>query len=411
MGKNVFILTTIILTIILLSGCNSQPNPKNLTPTIQPKTSPASLLTLTSTLAIPISTLEIPTPTNVGFGMKEVYRKEFKWDATKKDWLEEPLVDIAWSADGQSIIWLTKTSVYTYSLPSFQLAFSSQTKADDTASTQSLSLDGERSLIQTHTINYRAGDLKIYETKSGTLLEHQTVGRDCIQEDLALPIEFIDKDQFVVIVSDVFQKRPTRLNIWTDTPLRCQKSFRTKVPDMFYSIDLSPDKDFLAYSGISSYSGNVLSGETEMRHGSSPYIGNAETLIWNIENNKALCNISSGPSRFRPSDGLLAVYNLQTGNLNYWDVEECKLIRDIPWREFSSEQDMLFTKDGKYLITARGSIQVWDADTAELQFESKGSDSLLRLSPNGLSPDGRYLISLSYSQVEVLLQVWQITFP
>jgi uncharacterized protein with WD repeat len=85
---------------------------------------------------------------------------------------------------------------------------------------------------------------------------------------------------------------------------------------------------------------------------------------------------------------------MQKESLVYWRVDSCQVSSELPWVATSEPQQMVFTPNGKYLLTFRQGIQVWDAATAGLLWERSIPEAtaggLLRI-----SPDGRYLLTIS----------------
>jgi WD40 repeat protein len=175
---------------------------------------------------------------------------------------------------------------------------------------------------------------------------------------------------------------PVKIYKWSLAPYGCEL-IATATPGRFYNLLLSPNQKYLVLS-----------------------TGDGITA-WDAATGKQLCSIAGAAAAFHPK-GSLAVADMQNSALVYWDLAACLPGKQLAWAHYSDQQAMEFTPNGKYLLTYRQGIQVWDSQSGALLLERlpAGAVTSGRLE---ISPNGRYLLSIANPNApNALVELWEI---
>ncbi|PWH17175.1 MAG: hypothetical protein DDG60_02730 [Anaerolineae bacterium] len=213
----------------------------------------------------------------------------------------------------------------------------------------------------------------LYDTKTGELLEKKRVLSECGNTSLRQSVYLSNgmKELFTA-AQDHPLTAPIEIRKWGIAPYRCDWIASIQ-SGAFNTLLLSPDERFLVLVSAVGKTGQVM--------------------VWNTSDGRSLCTIPGTAAAFH-RDGRLAVADMQRGSLVYWKMEGCRILSELPWASYDGPQTMTFTPNGKYLLTFRQGIQIWDPTTAGLLWERSipeaDSGGLLRV-----SPDGKYLLSIT----------------
>jgi WD40 repeat protein len=224
-------------------------------------------------------------------------------------------------------------------------------------------------------VNFNTGPaVNIFDADDGELSEKKRAFEQCGGGSPLKSVYLGDGMKRLFTASQEAQKAnaPVRIYKWALSPYGCD-FVDSVTAGRFSALLLSPDERFLVLVTSSGLTGQVTA--------------------WNVSDGKQICTIQGAAAAFH-RDGRLAVADMQKEALVYWRVDSCRVSSELPWVGYAERQSMAFTPNGKYLLTFRQGIQVWDATTAGLLFErlipEAATGGLLRL-----SPDGRYLLSIS----------------
>jgi WD40 repeat protein len=193
-----------------------------------------------------------------------------------------------------------------------------------------------------------------------------------------------DGKTIVVGVTDDRQEPPefTEIQFWDVQSLQCMEIF-AKVKGEFRSLDLSSDGNFIAVSTRLSLLSDSVDAIQE----------DGQTTVWNINTKKQICLIDGAVvSKFYPKNNLLLVFDINGGNLTYWDIVKCQPISQLI--NISRAYSLAFSKDGELLTVNTGkAIYLIDPlfgkvlvqlDTPLIPKDALWSlDTILSLSPNG----------------------------
>lgn len=188
---------------------------------------------------------------------------------------------------------------------------------------------------------------------------------------------------------------PIQVSVWQIEPLGCIGKMITipvqeSRPDSVYAMKLNKDDTLLALVTTQYYMD----------------LYNGWVSVWGTRNYKQTCEIPGIYAAFRPSNNLLAVASNEGNTVSYWDAEKCKLVSNIKIPSYSSEQEMDFTPDGKYLILRRTNFQIFDADTGELVYKNKMNITAGSLF--SISPDGKYFFANYNESGQSFTTLWRI---
>ncbi len=224
-------------------------------------------------------------------------------------------------------------------------------------------------------INFNTGPaIHVLDAKNGELSEKKRILEECGGSTPRQGVYLSDGLKRLFIASQDPQKAnaPVRIQRWKVSPYGCEL-VDSVTTGRFSALLLSPDERFLVLVTSSGLTGQVTA--------------------WNVSDGKKICTLQGAAAAFH-RDGRLAVADMQKESLVYWRVDSCQVSSELPWVAYSEPQQMAFTPNGKYLLTFRQGIQVWDAATAGLLWERSIPEAtaggLLRI-----SPDGRYLLTIS----------------
>lgn len=238
-------------------------------------------------------------------------------------------------------------------------------------------------------INFNAGPvIYVYDAKNGEVSEKKRLLEECAGAAPRRSVYLSDGLKRLFTASQDPQKAnaPIRIHHWKVAPYGCEL-VDSVTAGRFSALLLSPDERFLALVTSSGLTGQVTA--------------------WNVSDGKKICAIQGAAAAFH-RDGRLAVADMQKEALVYWRVDSCQVSSELPWVAYSEPQQMAFTPNGKYLLTFRQGIQVWDPTTAGLLWERSipeaVSGGLLRV-----SPDGRYLLTISNpGALNAQIDLWSI---
>ncbi len=237
-------------------------------------------------------------------------------------------------------------------------------------------------------INFNLGPaLHVLDVADGALLERKRALTEC---DAPNPLQSVYlnnglKELFTASQANQITA-PIKIHKWAIAPYGCELIASVNAGP-FAALLLSPDEKFLVLSTSSGLTGRVIA--------------------WNSASGQEACAIDGAAAAFH-RDGRLAVADMQANELVYWRLDSCQVSSRLPWVGYNEPQAMAFTPDGKYLLTFRQGIQVWDAKTASLLLERTPAESAYRglLRP---SPDGKYLLTiLNPGSPNALLEIWEI---
>lgn len=224
-------------------------------------------------------------------------------------------------------------------------------------------------------INFNTGPaIYVYDAKNGEISEKKRILEECAAGAPRRSVYLSDGMKHLFTASQDPQKAnpPVRIQRWKVAPYGCELIDSVTAGD-FSALLLSPDERFLVLVTFSGLTGQVTA--------------------WNVSNGEKTCVIQGAAAAFH-RDGRLAVADIQKESLAYWQVDACQVTSELPWVGYAQPQQMAFTPNGKYLLTFRQGIQVWDPTTAGLLWERNIPEAvaggLLRV-----SPDGRYLLTIS----------------
>lgn len=238
-------------------------------------------------------------------------------------------------------------------------------------------------------INFNAGPvIYVYDAKNGEVSEKKRLLEECAGAAPRRSVYLSDGLKRLFTASQDPQKTnaPIRIHHWKVAPYGCEL-FDSVTAGRFSALLLSPDERFLALVTSSGLTGQVTT--------------------WNVSDGKKICAIQGAAAAFH-RDGRLAVADMQKESLVYWRVDSCQVSSELPWVAYSEPQQMAFTPNGKYLLTFRQGIQIWEPTTAGLLWERNipeaVSGGLLRV-----SPDGRYLLTISNpGALNAQIDLWSI---
>jgi len=215
--------------------------------------------------------------------------------------------------------------------------------------------------------------IHLFDTKTGELMERKRVIEECGDNILRQSAYLSNgmKQLFTAAQGDPITA-PVEVRKWGIAPYRCDLVGEV-TGGRFNGLLLSPDERFVVLVTSSGLTGQVTA--------------------WSAIDGSQLCTMQGAAAAFH-RDGRLAVADMQKQMLVYWRVDSCQVSSELPWDGYAETQTMAFTPNGKYLLTFRQGIQVWDPTTAGLLFErlipEATAGGMLRV-----SPDGRHLLSIT----------------
>lgn len=238
-------------------------------------------------------------------------------------------------------------------------------------------------------INFNAGPaIYVYDAKNGELSEKKRAFEQCGPGSSLKSVYLSDGMKQLFVASQESQKTnaPVEIYKWKLSPYGCD-FIGSVTAGRFSALILSPDERFLVLVTSTGLTGQVTA--------------------WNVSDGKKICTLQGAAAAFH-RDGRLAVADMQKETLVYWRVDSCQVSSELPWAGYAEPQQMAFTPNGKYLLTFRQGIQVWDATTAGLLWERNIPEAvtggLLRV-----SPDGRYLLTISNpGALNAQIDLWSI---
>jgi hypothetical protein len=239
-------------------------------------------------------------------------------------------------------------------------------------------------------VNFNVGPAaNILDADNGKLSDRKhSLNKDCPMTTVLGSVYLSDGMKHMFAAGQESQKveAPIKIYRWGLAPYGCQRIASVST-GRFPALLLSPDQKILALSTSSGLTGRVTA--------------------WNTGSGKEICTVEGAAAAFHPN-GRLAVADMQNKALVYWRLDACQVAAQVPWDTYSERQAMAFTPNGKYLLTFRQGLQVWDANTAGLLLEKRPQEAayegLLRI-----SPDGKYLISiLNPNTANALVELWAI---
>jgi len=381
--KNFALIFFISLDMFLLNACTPQAleTPVSTTLEISPTLTKLSKVTVTPTMTATITPTVEP---------EVVLAKIKEWDGS---------MPVAWSKDGK---YLASISDDKLELENFAL---------ETLWRQDLSpvVVGGNSAVtfsadDKFVVVYDAGlGTHLFDINNGKQLasskdDNCLNGADLMHFD-SYPRNMFTNSNILYVGFDgnnkIVERRPIQVSAWTVQPLHCKGKVITipvpeSGPSSITTMNLSPSSDYLVLVSTHYYS-DVYEGWIK---------------VWDTKNYNQLCEIPGTYAVFRPSNGLLAVTNTTDDKISYWDVTKCELVESINIPAYKLEQAMVFTPDGKYIIIQRTSLQVFDADTGELVFDTL--TKIISCGDLAISPNGKYLFAEYCENGGPVTALWQV---
>ncbi len=138
-----------------------------------------------------------------------------------------------------------------------------------------------------------------------------------------------------------------------------------------------------------------------------------KVIVWSLETRNKLCEISGDAASFSPLENVLAVYKYQLG-LNLFDALTCQFVKSITDAAYISSYS--FSPDGQYLVYAgkpNGIVWIQDTSSGDLIYQGSINGEIIRLLE--FSPDGNYLLSVSFREktnsndkATYFVRVWKV---
>ncbi len=128
-------------------------------------------------------------------------------------------------------------------------------------------------------------------------------------------------------------------------------------------------------------------------------------ILWDADTYEQIRTITvpqqvDSPATFSP-DGLTILTGCGDGKAYLFDALTGSQLRELP--DGSSGNQVIFSPDGNLVASSGGTIQIWDADTTELQLNLQGH--YIAMWDMVFSPDGNYILSGSEDGT---VNVWSI---
>lgn len=350
--------------LVLLMACNlTRPSPTPtpalsfppLAPTYTPLPAPFSE---TATPQIVTATPPTPSPTPANISLQKRAR-----------WSHPEAYEILWNLKFGRFVIVGRQQLTSYLLPEIKKDWNVTPETADGVF-QAASLSTNSNFIVVFDLGPA---VRTYDTKTGDLLEKKRVLSECGNAPLHQSVYLSNgmKELFTAAQGET-AAAPVELRKWGIAPYRCDL-IDTVSGGTFNGLLLSPDERFIVLVAADGADGQVTA--------------------WNALNGAPLCIMPGTAAAFHP-DGRLAVADMQKGALVYWRLEACRVLTELPWARYDGPQTMTFTPKGKYLLTFRQGIQIWEPTTAGLLWErtipEASAGGLLRV-----SPDGKSLLSIT----------------
>ncbi|GAB4491237.1 MAG: hypothetical protein Fur0016_22930 [Anaerolineales bacterium] len=368
-----------LLLFVLLAGCNLPQSPQkevpplkfpNLAPTY---TSPPILAADTPAPEVITATPVTPSPTPARIALQKLAK-----------WSQAEAEEAFWYPDSKRFGIVSPGQLTVHDTVSAKKLWSVTPEGRD-GLFQAVSLSSNGNFI----INFNTGPaIYVYDAKNGEISEKKRWLEGCAGGALRQSVYLSDGLKHLLTAAQDPQKAsgPITIHHWKVAPYGCER-VDSVATGRFSALLLSPDERFLALVTSSGLTGQVT--------------------VWNVSDGQKICTLQGAAAAFH-RDGRLAVADMQKESLVYWRVDSCQVSSELPWGAYSEPQQMAFTPNGKYLLTFRQGIQVWDAATAGLLWERNipeaAAGGLLRI-----SPDGRSLLTISNpGALNAQIDLWAI---
>lgn len=359
MRKSLFVWPIVLLSLACnLSGPAPSPVPTLAFPTLPPTYTPLPLPPPeTATPQILTATPPTPSPTPGSIALQKRAR-----------WLQPEASEALWNLKFGRFVIVSRQQLTSYLVNEIKKDWVlSPETAEGVFRAVALSTNGN------FLVTFDLGPaVRLFDTKSGELLEKKRALPECGAATLRQSVYLSNgmKELFTAAQGE----RPgdtVEVRKWSIAPYRCDLMGTSQ--GTFNALLLSPDERFLVLVTAAGTTGQVTA--------------------WNAQNGALLCTMPGTAAAFH-HDGRLAVAEMQKGALVYWQVETCRISAELTWTRYDGPQTMTFTPNGRYLLTFRQGIQIWEPSTAGLLWEraipEATSGGLLRV-----SPDGKYLLSIT----------------
>jgi len=350
--------------LVIGAGCNlPQPSQRDVPtlefPNLRPTyTQPPAFPTDTPAPEIITATPATPSPTPATVSLKKIAK-----------WSHAEAYEVLWNLKFGRFVVVSERELTSYLIADTKKDWSIMPENKDGAF-RAASLSTNGNVI----VTFNTGPaLYQFDAKTGELIEKKRVLEECGDAILRQSVYLSNgmKELFTAAQSDKITA-PVEVRKWGIAPYHCDL-VGSVTGGSLSALLISPDERFVVLVASKGLTGQVTA--------------------WNATDGKKVCTLQGVAAAFHP-DGRLAVADMQKSALVYWRVDSCQVSSELPWVGYEEPQQMTFTPNGKYLLTFRHGIQVWDPTTAGLLWERNIPEAiaggLLRI-----SADSKYLLSIT----------------
>jgi len=291
--------------------------------------------------------------------------------------------DIAWSPNG-SIFAVAFSEVDTNGIALYDAETLKELWLGDAGRVNSIAFSPDGKFLA---ISSNSGHINLLDTSSGKVVSDYYDNNCYFNDGIAYT-----PDGESLLTSHT-SKLITIFYLWNTSSGTCMGEF-ARYEGWLHNFKISPDGNFIVASL------RKISEEDSFR-----------VLLWDLRTGKIVCQLK-GKIAYFSLDGNLVIPNIDDETqLDFWNVTNCQLSQQVNGIKYLG--DLVFTPDGKFMITATDRIQLWKLPNWESIYESNGlPNSPQWVKKLNISPNGHYLLTLipktDYLQDDALL-LWKLS--